>query len=234
MLQDRQKVGGVAALIEAATFIVGFALFALVLSDYTTDDPEPAESVAFLVDHQAAIYVFNLVIFIIFAIFLVVLALALHQRVKAGSPGLADTATVFGLVWAGLAFAAGMIAMVSIERIVDLADVDADQAESVWASIDSIQEGLGGGIEIVGALWVALVSWAAIRAGVLPLALNILGLVIGVAGIVTLAPALEMFGAVFGLGLIVWFVWVGIVLLRDDSDPGSAPAPAMGDRATTD
>lgn len=229
---DRQKVGGVAALIEAATFIVGFVIFASVLSDYTTGDPEPAESVAFLVDHQAAFYVFNLVIFIIFAIFLVVLALALHQRLKPGSPGLADAATVFGLIWAGLTFAAGMIAIVSIEAIVDLSDTDADQAESVWASLDSVQEGLGGGIEVVGALWVALVSWAAIRARVLPLALNVLGVVIGVAGVVTLVPALEMFGAVFGLGLIVWFVWVGIVLLIDDSDLGSDAAAVVGDRTT--
>lgn|GEM_PF-1982155 len=52
------------------------------------------------------------------------------------------------------------------------------------------------------------------RAGGLPRALNYLGVVIGVAGILTVVPALEVLGAVFGLGLIVWFVWLGIVVLR--------------------
>ena len=65
-----------------------------------------------------------------------------------------------------------------------------------------------------------LVSWAGLRGGGLPKALNYLGLVLGVAGLLTAVPALEMLAFVFGLGQIVWFVWVGIVLLR------SAPAPA--------
>ena len=77
--------------------------------------------------------------------------------------------------------------------------------------------GLGGGNEIVGGLWVLLVRWAALRAGELPRLLNDLGLVLGVAGILhTAVPALETLGAVFGLGLIVWFVWLGIVMLRSN------------------
>ena len=62
-----------------------------------------------------------------------------------------------------------------------------------------------------------LVSWAALRGGGLPKALNILGLVVGVAGLLTLVPGLEMLALVFGLGQIVWFVWVGIVMLRSSS-----------------
>ena len=41
-----------------------------------------------------------------------------------------------------------------------------------------------------------------------------LEVVMGVAGLVTVVPALEDVGAVFGLGLIVWFVVVGRALLR--------------------
>jgi hypothetical protein len=47
--------------------------------------------------------------------------------------------------------------------------------------------------------------------------------VVSVAGILTAVPALaalEVLGAVFGFGLIVWFVWVGIVMLR--SSPSAA------------
>ena len=51
--------------------------------------------------------------------------------------------------------------------------------------------------------------------------LNYLGLVIGGAGIVSVVPALaEIFIFLFALGQIVWFVWLGIVMLR--SQPGVA------------
>jgi hypothetical protein len=52
-----------------------------------------------------------------------------------------------------------------------------------------------------------------LRAGELPRVLNYLGVVIGIAGIlsVVLEPALA---AVYGLGLIIWLAWLGIVMLR--------------------
>lgn len=60
-----------------------------------------------------------------------------------------------------------------------------------------------------------LVSVAALRTGALPKALNILGIVIGMAGTLMLVPAFaENGGAVFGLGFIVWFFWAGIVMMR--------------------
>lgn len=215
---DRQRVGGLAALIEAATFVVGFAMFATVLSDYVSGDPDAAESVAVLVDNQAAMCVVSLVIYVVFAIFLVVLALALNEELQGGAPALAQAATAFGLIWAGLIFAAGMIAIVGLDTIVDLHKDDPARAETVWSSLDVVQDGMGGGIEIVGGLWLLLISWAALRSHEFPRILNYLGLVIGVAGIVTVVPALEPVTAVFGLGLIVWFVWLGIQMLRDPGE----------------
>ncbi len=217
---DRQKTGGIASLIEAATFLVGLALFGTVLADYTTGDPDAAESVAFLVDNQAVMYVWNLIIFIVFGVALVVLAPALYERLKVGAPAIAQTATAFGLIWAGLVIAAGMVANIGWAKVIDLHDTDPEQAESLWLAVDSVYNGLGGGNEIVGGVWVLLISWAALRSGLLPRALNYLGLVIGIAGLVTVVPALELVGAVFGLGLIVWFVWLGAVMLSDTSaDP---------------
>jgi hypothetical protein len=108
-----------------------------------------------------------------------------------------------------------MIFNVGIDTVVDLYGKDPAQAASVWLAISSVQEGLGGGNEIVGGLWVLLVSWAALRARGLPKALNYLGVLIGVAGILTVVPALGVLTDVFGLSQIVWFAWLGIVMLRD-------------------
>jgi ABC-type proline/glycine betaine transport system permease subunit len=60
-----------------------------------------------------------------------------------------------------------------------------------------------------------------LRAGELPKALNYLGVVLGVAGILSTIPALFlMLALVFGIGKIVWMIWLGIVMLR--SSPSAA------------
>jgi hypothetical protein len=213
MTNNLQKIGGVAALIEAAAYVVGFGLYLTSLD--SSGYVGPVRKVAFLVDKQAIIHIGNLFIYVVFSVFLVVLAIALYERLKSGSRALVQTATAFGLIWAGLVIASGMIFNVGIHTVVDLYGKDPAQAASVWSAIGSVQEGLGGGNEIVGGLWVLLISWAALRTGGLPKALNYLGVVIAVAGILTVVPALDVLTDIFGLSQIVWFAWLGIVMLRD-------------------
>ena len=213
MTNKLQKMGGVAALIEAAAYVAGFGLYLILLD--SSGYVGPVRKVAFLVENQAIIYTGNLIIYVVFSVFLVVLTLALYDRLKAGSPAMVPTATAFGLIWAGLVIASGMIFNIGMHTVVALYGKDPAQAASVWLAISSVQEGLGGGNEIVGGLWILLVSWAALRAGGLPKALNCLGVMIGAAGILTVVPALSMLTDVFGLSQIVWFAWLGIVLLRD-------------------
>lgn len=221
------RTGGIASLVAAATFVIGIVMFATVMSDYATGDPSPSESVAFLTDNQAAFQIWNIIIYICFGIALVPLAITVHARLSTRSPLITPIATAFGLIWAGLVIGTGMIANIGVGTVVDLAETEPSQAESVWSSLDAVQNGLGGGNEIVGGLWVLLVSWAAWEHG-LPRGLNVLGIVCGVAGAVTIVPALEPIGAVFGIGLIIWFTWLGVVLMREAtgdtvSDPQLAP-----------
>jgi hypothetical protein len=214
-MNHSQKIGGVSALIDAATFVVGFILLFTVLDPTVSGDHDPAQKVAFLVDNQTVMYIFNLVIYVVFGIFLVIVALALLDRLKAGSPGMAQAATAYGLIWAGLVIASGMVANIGAAAAVALHGEDPAQAAPVWLAIDTVREGLGGGNEIVGGLWVLLVSWAALRANEFSKIMNYLGVLAGLAGLITIIPALgEPGGAVFGLGLIVWFVWLGINMLR--------------------
>lgn len=216
IMRDFQKMGGIAALIMAATFVAGFAVFLGVLTPagYFDADVGPVQKAAILADNQTMASISYLVSFVVFGIFLVVLSLALYERLKADAPAMAQTATVFGLIWSGLVIASGMVANIGIGTVVDIYGNDPAQAGSVWLAIESVQLGLGGGNEIVGGLWVLLIGWTGLRVGELPRALNYLGVVIGVAGLLTVVPALEVLGFIFGLGLIVWFVWVGIFLLR--------------------
>jgi prepilin signal peptidase PulO-like enzyme (type II secretory pathway) len=147
-------------------------------------------------------------------VLLVVVSLALYRRLAAGWRVMAQTATAVGLIWAGLLIAAGMVLNIGFGTVVDLHGTDPALAESTWLAVDTVGNGLSGGMEIFGPIWVLLISFAALRTGALPKALNYLGIVMAVAGLATIIPALEAVGAIFGLGLIVWLSWVGVVLYR--------------------
>ena len=168
-----------------------------------------------MADNQAFLYTMYLLIYVVWSVFLVILSLALYERLKAASPAMVQTATVFGIIWAGVIIVAGMIRNIGMENVVDLYGKDPAQAATVWLALESVFEGLGGGTEILGGIWILLISWAALRGGGLPKALNYLGVVVGVAGIVSIVPALaEVFIYIYAFGQIVWFVWLGIVMLR--------------------
>jgi len=216
-MKKLQKMGGIAALYEAGAYLLGFALWIGVLG--YSSDLIPAQKVASFVENLNLWYFLNLVVYIVAGLFLVVLALALNDRLKTGSPAIMQIATAIGLIWAGVVVASGMIANIGIESVVNLNATDPAQAASLWAAVDLVRDGLGGGNEILGGVWILLVSWAALRSGGFSKVLNYLGFVVGVAGILSAVPALRELASVFGLTQIIWFIWMGIALLNSENNP---------------
>jgi hypothetical protein len=207
-----QKMGGVAALINAAAYIIGMGLAFTLLAPIMA--AEPAEYVAFLANNRGLMEIWHLIIYLVAGVFMVPLVLALHERLKDGAPVLMQMATAFGLVWVATVISSGMIIVNDVGVLADLQAKDPAQAATVWLALSAVENGLGGAIELPGGLWVLLTSLAALRSASLPKALNYLGLLVGAAGIVTVIPQFAAAGSVFGLGAIVWFLWVGVVLLR--------------------
>src|SRR4030042_7176968 len=152
-----------------------------------------------------------------FGFFLIVFSLALFDRLKSGAPALRQVAPVIGIIWAGSLIASGMVLNAGIEPVVALYATDPAQAALSWQGFESVARGLGNGNgEILGGLWTLLVSVAALRAGGLPKGLNMLGLLVGGVGIISLLPGLADLAGIFGMGQLIWFVWLGIVLLRSN------------------
>ena len=209
-MNNLQKIGGIAALFEASIYISAFVFFGA-FWDFPTDS-DNTQKFSFLTNHQTILSVVNLTMYVIFGVFLAVLVLALHQRLKIKAPALSQISSVFGLVWVGLIIATGMIANIGLGVVIDLSAKNAEQAMTVWIVINTIVEGLGGGNEVVGGLWVLLLSVAALKINELPKLLNCLGLFIGFVGILTIYPA-EILTEIFGLGQIVWFSWLGVAML---------------------
>jgi len=219
-----QKFGGFAALYLAVGYLIGMVLFLVVL-DYPSIT-DPAQKVALLVDKQMVFFSTNLLMYVFFGVILIVLSLALYDLLKSRAPAIMQVATAIEIIWAGSLIASGMVANAGIAPVVALYAKDPAQAALTWQGIESVANGLGNGNgEILGGFFALLVSLAALRAGGLPKGLNILGLLVGVAGILSIIPGLtEGMTGVFGLSQIIWFVWLGIVLLR--SNPGKSAQKA--------
>lgn len=208
----QQRAGGAAALYIAAAYLVAMPYF-LIVSDYI-DLVDPAQKVTSLVANQNSMYVMYLVSYVILGIALAALALALWKRL-AGSPSLAALGGAVGLIWAGMLIASGLVFNYGAAAVVDLHATSPAQAVAAWQAIEPVSDALGSGQgELLGGVWVLLVSVAALRTGALPRALNWFGVLIGFAGIVSVVPPLVNAIYAFGLLEIVWLLWMGIVLLR--------------------
>jgi len=216
-MKNLQKMGGVAALIDAATYLVAIGLFLTLLAPMGNTELDFGQFMAFFMDNQIIVFIWDLLSYMVNGVFLVILALALYDRLKAGSPAMAQVATVLGLIWAVMVFASGFITIYGYEVIANLYGKDPAQAATLKLVLETVTLGLDHSDRFLGCLWVLLVSWAALRSGALPKALNYLGMVIGIPGIIsTLFPAFNELGIAFGLGIIVWWIWLGIVMLRNN------------------
>jgi hypothetical protein len=192
-MKTLQKFGGFAALYMAISHLIGLIIFIIVLDYINITDP--MQKLAMNIEKQSVIFSTNLLMYVFFGFALIVLSLALYGRLKSGAPVLMQVATT----------------------IVPLYAKDPTQAVLTFQGIEAVANGLGNANgEILGGVWTLLVSLAALRTGGLPKGLNVLGMLVGTVGIITIIPALNTLVAVFGLGQIVWFVWLGIVLLRNN------------------
>lgn len=214
-MKTLQKLGGFAAFYMAVAHVVGIVIFLVVL-DYPSIT-DPAQKVALNVDNQMIVFSTNLLMYVFFGFALIVLSLALYGRIYSNAPALMQVGTAVGIIWAGSLIASGMVANAGLAAIAPLYAQNPAQAALTWLGIETVANGLGNANgEILGGLWVLLVSLAALRAGELSKGLNIIGLGVGVVGIISLVPALTgSLVGIFGLGQIIWFIWLGIVLLRN-------------------
>ena len=210
-----RTAGAIGGLVCAATYLFGIAIMVAVLVPAGFDTPlsTSEELLAFLNAQQLTLSIWYLVIYVLNAVALAALVIALRALLHPHAPVLSDLSLGFGLIWATLVMGAGMIANVGLAETLSHTG-SSEQAAQLWRMITTIENGLGGGNEIAGSVWVITVGLAAWGSGILPRFLSTFGFVIGGCGLLTILPPLEAFGMVFGLGFILWFAWVGVVLIR--------------------
>ena len=211
-LKKIQKIGGICAILEALIYIFAFIIYGGILV-YPNANASAVEQLNFLNDNYLILSILNLISYVLFGILLAVLVLAIHQRLKNHSPIFTNLTSIFGIIWVGLVIASGMIGNIGLNSVLDIGVKEPENAMLIWSSISIVSEGLGGGNEIIGGIWVLLISTIAFKKNIFSKLLNLLGLIVGIAGILTIYP-LEIFTEIFGISQIIWFLWVGISMIR--------------------
>lgn len=175
---------------------------------------DPAGKVDLLVANATSLQWMHIVCFELVALAVIVVTVALYRRLAPARP-LAQLGAAEGLVYAALLLASVQVYIFGLNAVVSLHATSPEQAVAAWQAIEPVAEGLGGsGGQIVGGVWVLIVSVAARRTGVLPTALIWLGVGVAVSGILSAAPGLGGLDVVFGLLQIAWFLWLGITMVR--------------------
>jgi hypothetical protein len=228
-MNNLHKLGGWGGLVHALAYIVSMVLGGVLM--FPLLGSGSGAYVAFVAGHQTVVYLWNLVAYWGSALTLVVMVLALHERLKSAAPGGAPLAAAFGLIWAALIIGSGNLMLRDVGVIAELYARDPAQASAAWTVLEAVENGIVSGNEVVGGLWVLLLSLTAWQAGELGRAFNLYGLFIGLAGLLTIIPPLaEPLTMLFGAGMIVWSIGVGVALLRAPG-PITRRAVALGGMA---
>jgi hypothetical protein len=86
-----------------------------------------------------------------------------------------------------------------------------------------VASGLGNGNgEILGGL-MTLLCVAELKSSARPRLIGVLGILVGLIGVASLAPGFSDLAGVFGLGQGAWFVWLAIVMIGTRAGVASAP-----------
>lgn len=152
--------------------------------------------------------------YLVFGVLLAILLQALRQVIAEPQSALAGLAERFGNVWLVLMMASGMVALLSMEMTLRLLDTSTEQALALHNAYQLLTNALGGGIELVGGLWALLLSIAGLKHNVFSKSLYSLGIIVGSLGIVTVLHTLPYLKDAFGITQFIWFIWLGVTLLR--------------------
>ena len=213
-MNNLQKLSGISAIFEAVIYIGAFVYFGM-FWEYPFEG-SASEQMAYLVENQFVVSAIYFLMYGVFGVFLAILVVGLYEKLKLANDPMVKIGSLFGVVWVVLVIACGMLANIGLLHALYLMNQSSEKAFDLWRTLTAIIESLGGGNELVGGLWVLFLSVAAIRMKEFSVGLNYLGLVVGISGIATIYPE-ELLTEVFGVTQIVWFVWLGLSLLRKDN-----------------
>ena len=211
-MNSLRKAGAVSALIMAFIYLLGFAIFFIAL--------EPGrelnlnESIQFLKENQLVVMPTMFVLYVLAGINLIILVQSLSGEVKNDAPWQSQTVLIIGSIWCAMLIVAGFVYLTGMQAVFSLYPENAEQALTLSLVVNTVYEGLGGGNELIGGLWTVLISCLLLKLTPGYKSLHFFGIVVGIAGIVSIVPILTDAVMLFGLGQIFWFIGLGVRFLK--------------------
>jgi len=206
-----QKAGGIAALIQGLFTALFLAVFLFVLPSLGFQESffaDPPKFVGFVTAHYALYYWLGLV-GVLTSVVMILLVLALHERLRTASPALSAAASAFGNLGTGLLVLNWLVQYAMFSMIGSVTPAFAEQA---FPAVGVIFNMTSGGAHFTLGLWTLLISTAVIRRGGFPRALAYFGLLVAVLDMAAL------FGVPFGeLFDGIWFIALGVILFQNRS-----------------
>lgn len=207
-----QPLAGVAFIGMALCYITLFAIYGTVLS--TPAGADTGEKISWLIEQKVLFnltFVLGYVVFACLLCFCVYVIGSLYQKV---SHAAMTMASLFGYFWVVVLLCTGMIGICSTELIEHYRVTHPAAAETIYYARILMIESLGGGIEFIGGVWLlisGIVSW---RHALLSKYLAAFTLIKGAIGVLTLICADSLLRDLFGVTGILWFLWIGIVMIK--------------------
>jgi len=223
MTKNLQKLGGISAIISAASYVFAIGLYLTLMMPIADPDIGIHEYMDFLQPLKRLLYIWYYSMYHIHGACLVVLVFALYERLKDASPRLAVIASGFGFIWTSFVLLSGFINIWGTEALIALYGKNQDQADTFRNALNIITIGIDSSDRFLGSIWVGLVSLAAFRTKTFPKIVNIFGLALSVI-VLILGLGMPVNDAsasfLFGTGAIAWWVPMGIYMMRKQHPEG--------------
>lgn len=206
-----RRIGAIALIMMPLCYLCMFVIYGAFLSLPQTEILN--DKIAYLAANKGIINVANMVGYLVFGCLLLVAVQAIHNTLSLRCSHVLNSASIFGLIWVVLMMCSGMTALVGMQTMINLFSEGKQSAETVFITYTTIANALGGGIELVGGMWVLLVSICALRQQRFKKPLCLFGFLVGLLGILTVFQELPGMKEAFGLSQIIWFIWFGLAML---------------------
>jgi hypothetical protein len=225
LMKNLQKIGGVGALLLAASSVLLLVFIFVILPSFGLAEEDSGDLAKILPLLTNPFGYFPALSNLIYAISLLFIVLALDDRLHAGSPALMRIATTAGLTAIILFVANSMIDFHATFPLAQVYPQNPAEIEAAYRAVAVVLDGVVFGAIFALGWWLLLLSWTVLRTGTLPQGLGYLGLVMGVASVATIV--IEPLQIITLVGGVIWGLWVGMVLLREPTSmPKTAQTPA--------
>lgn len=156
----------------------------------------------------------------------IVLALALHDRLRGTAPLAMRIATAAGVIGGALTVLAGFGPAAFAADVARIEGQDHEAAIAAYVATVVASARLSWAGSVIFGAFVLIVGVAGARVGLLPRPLVYLGILLGI--LLVAGRLLPVWFAAIPI-MVIWSAWLGVVLLRGGSPVVTRPATSVGD-----